>query len=110
MIAGARAALIANDVTDFRYRAHSAELAPGAATEAQSNPQLETQMMIDTGMVEVMIGGASAVAFAGDFVRVPAGVLYACRNTSDEPASLLIRTVSPGPAMRAVLVNFDWAA
>src|SRR5882757_8344759 len=94
VIAGERATLIANDVCDFRYRAAAHEVPVGVQSMVLCNPNAETQFMVEDGFVEFMVGGASAVVFAGDFVRVPAGAHHAYRNAGDTAARILCRTVS----------------
>ncbi|MDO8361021.1 MAG: cupin domain-containing protein [Devosia sp.] len=110
LIAGDRAALVANDVTDFRYRAALHHLPVGVQVPARSSQRAETQFMVEDGIVEFMIGGAAGMALAGDFVRVPPGVPFACRNAGDTTAVLLVRTTSPKTMRRAIRVGFEFAA
>ena len=110
VIAGDRAAVIANDVSDFRYRAATHYLPIGVHAPARTNPTTETQFLVEDGMVEFMIGGASGIVFEGDFVRVPAGMVYAYRNAGESEARLLCRTVSPVAMRRAVQVSASFAA
>lgn len=109
-IAGGRAAPIANDVTDFRYRAGSVELPVGALVCAQVVDGLETQFVVALGTVEFMIGGATEIASAGDFARVPPGVVHAFRNAGDETAIVLKRRISPKPVEHALSITIDFAA
>jgi mannose-6-phosphate isomerase-like protein (cupin superfamily) len=104
VIAGDHAAIVADDVCDFRYRAAAHEVPVGVQSAALCNPNAETQFMVEDGFVEFMVGGASAVVFAGDFVRVPAGAHHAYRNASDAPARILCRTVSPVVMRRALSI------
>ena len=110
LIAGNRAALVANDVTDFRYRAAAHEVPVGVQVSARVAERVETQFMVEDGVVEFMVGGAAGIVFAGDFVRVPPGVHYAYRNAGDTPAMLLVRTTSPKAMRRAIRVGFEFAA
>ena len=110
LIAGDRAAVIANDVTDFRYRAATHYLPVDVQAPARTNPTTETQFLLEEGTVEFMIGGASGIVFAGDFVRVPAGMVYAYRNAGESEARLLCRTVSPIAMRRAVQIGASFAA
>jgi mannose-6-phosphate isomerase-like protein (cupin superfamily) len=110
VITGDSVATIANDVTDFRYRAISHFVPVGVQAAARSAERVETQFMVAIGTVEFMIGGATAIAFAGDFVRVPPGIIYAWRNAGDTPAHILMRSVSPAPLQRAMRVRVDFAA
>lgn len=110
MIAADRAAVIANDVSDFRYRAATHYLPIGVQAPARTNPTTETQFLVEDGTIEFMIGGASGIVFAGDFVRVPAGMVYAYRNAGESDARLLCRTVSPVAMRRAVQVGASFAA
>jgi len=109
-VAGGTAVAIANDVDDFRYRAVSICVPVGVQTEARIAEALEIQFMVEDGFVEFMVGGASAMVLAGDFVRVPPGAVFAYRNSGEEPAHLLIRRVNPAPLRRALRVIGEHAA
>jgi mannose-6-phosphate isomerase-like protein (cupin superfamily) len=108
MIAGGRAAVIANDDCDFRYSASAHYVPVGVQAPARCHARAETQFLIEDGVVEFMIGGAGAVVMAGDFVRVPAGVHFAYRNAGDTTARLLVRSVNP--RKRASQINATFAA
>ena len=110
LIAGDRAEIVANDDGDFRYRAASHQLPVGVQLPPRSNDVSETQFMVEDGVVEFMIGGGAGIAFEGDFVRVPPGVVYAYRNAGDTTAHILVRTASPAPLRRAVRISFEFAA
>lgn len=102
VIADDHASPVANDGCDFRYRAKCECVPVGVQTAARVVANREVQIMVEDGLVEFMIGGASAIALPGDFVRVPAGVIHAWRNAGDTDAHLLTRSVSPQPARRAL--------
>jgi quercetin dioxygenase-like cupin family protein len=106
VIADDHAVTIANDNCDFRYRASREYVPVGVQVAARTIRDREVQILVEDGFVEFMIGGATAIALPGDFVRVPAGVVHAWRNTGDTDAHLLRRTVSPRPARRALRVGF----
>ena len=110
LIAGDRAALIANDDTDFRYRAAVHYLPVGVQVPVRCHDGAETQFMVEDGEVEFMIGGATGLVLGGDFVRVPAGVVYAYRNVGDTTARVLVRSVSPSATQRAMRVIAEFAA
>lgn len=110
LIAGDRATLIANDVTDFSYRASVHHLPIGVQVPAHISERAETQFMVEDGIVEFMIGGAAGMALGGDFVRVPPSVPFAYRNAGDTAAVLLVRTTSPKAICRAIRVGFEFAA
>jgi mannose-6-phosphate isomerase-like protein (cupin superfamily) len=110
VIAGGHAALIANDVNDFRYHAAAHYVPVGVQVPVRSHDRAETQFVVEDGVIEFMIGGAAGLVLAGDFVRVPAGVPYAYRNAGETTARLLVRAVNPGPAQRALKVTADFAA
>jgi mannose-6-phosphate isomerase-like protein (cupin superfamily) len=110
LIAGNNAKLVANDVCDFRYRAASHYLPAGAQAPTACHPCAETQFMVEGGTIECMVGGAIGIVRAGDFVRVPAGVPYAYRNTGTEAARVLVRTASPNGAARAAHITAEFAA
>ncbi|MEO8759078.1 MAG: cupin domain-containing protein [Devosia sp.] len=110
VITGDKAAPVANDVCDFRYRAAVHCVPIGIQVPARSHDHAETQFMVEDGIVEFMVGGAAGMVLAGDFVRVPAGVPYACRNAGDQTARILVRSVSPAPARIASHVTAHFAA
>jgi quercetin dioxygenase-like cupin family protein len=110
VITGDGAAAIANDVADFRYRAAVHTLPVGDQTPVHVNRAAETQFMVEAGTVEFMVGGATGVVLAGDFVRVPPGLAHACRNIGDGPATILVRTTSPDAHKRAMRLSLSFAA
>lgn len=110
VIAGDRAAIVANDNCDFRYRAAVHYLPVGVQVPARCNNNAETQFLIEDGLVEFMVGGAAGIVMPGHFVRVPAGVPYAYRNAGETAARVLARTVSPQIAQRALRVTAEFAA
>jgi mannose-6-phosphate isomerase-like protein (cupin superfamily) len=110
VIAGDHAALIANDTCDFRYHATSHHVPAGVQVSARSHDRSETHFMVVDGMVEFMVGGASGIVLAGDFVRVPAGVVYAYRNVGDSLAHLLVRHINPATARIAARISRHYAA
>jgi mannose-6-phosphate isomerase-like protein (cupin superfamily) len=110
LIAGSRAAVIANDDCDFRYSASAHYVPVGVQVPARCHERAETQFLVEDGVVEFMIGGAGAMVMAGDFVRVPAGVHFGYRNAGDTTARLLVRSVNPRKSQRATHVNATFAA
>jgi mannose-6-phosphate isomerase-like protein (cupin superfamily) len=110
VIAGRRAARVANDNADVRYRASVHDVAVGVQVPARCHARAETQFMVEEGIVEFMIGGASGMVLAGDVVRVPAGVPYAYRNAGDTAARILMRCIPPTPVPRTSLVSATFAA
>jgi mannose-6-phosphate isomerase-like protein (cupin superfamily) len=110
LIAGDRAAVIANDNCDFRYSAAVHYLPVGVQVPLRSNGTAETQFLVDDGVVEFMIGGIGGIVLAGDFVRIPQGVPYAYRNAGDATARILVRTTSPAAARRVAKLNAGFAA
>jgi mannose-6-phosphate isomerase-like protein (cupin superfamily) len=110
VIAGDRAAIVANDNCDFRYRALAHYLPVGVQVPVRCHDNAETQFLIEDGLVEFMVGGGAGMVMPGNFVRVPAGVPYAYRNAGDTTAMVLVRTVSPQIARRALKVTAEFAA
>jgi len=110
VIAGSRVALVANDTTDFRYRAAAHYVPVGVQVPVRAHDHAETQFMVEDGIVEFMIGGAAGIVFAGDFVRVPPGVPYAYRNAGGAMARILVRSVNPAPARQAAQIAGPVAA
>src|SRR4051812_6148298 len=109
LIAGDRAAVIANDNCDFRYRAAVHYLPVGVQVPMRTHGTAETQFLVDDGVVEFMIGGMGGIVLAGDFVRVPQGVPYAYRNAGDTTARILVRTTSPAAVRRATELSAEHA-
>lgn len=110
VIAGGHAALIANDVNDFRYHAAAHYVPVGVQVPVRTHDRAETQFVVEDGVVEFMIGGAAGLVLAADFVRVPAGVPYAYRNAGDATARILVRAINPAAARRALKATTDFAA
>jgi len=110
VIADNRAAIVANDNSDFRYRAAVHHIPVGVQAQASVHATAETQFVVEDGLVEFMIGGMSGIVMPGDFVRVPQGVPYAYRNAGDSAARLLCKTVSPLAMRRAVRISPSFAA
>jgi len=109
-LASGTAAIVANDSNDFRYRAMLEVLAIDMQSPTRTDDRYETQFLIESGTVEFMIGGGTAIAFEGDFARVPVGVVHAMRNIGERPARVLVRKVSPTNTQRACRVRIDFAA
>jgi len=105
LIAGDAAARIANDVCDFRYRARQRTVPPGTRQPATANLTLETQILVDCGIIEIMVGGAATLIHAGSFVRVAPGAVFAWHNAGPDTASLLIHTVTPGQICPAMTIR-----
>jgi mannose-6-phosphate isomerase-like protein (cupin superfamily) len=110
LIAGDRAAVVANDLADERYRAAVHYVPVGVQVPVRSHAEAETQFMLEDGMLEFMIGGAATHISAPNLVRVPPGVPYAYRNVGDHTARLLVRAVKPGPTHRMVRAFVEYAA
>src|SRR4051812_48476338 len=108
LIAGDRAAVIANDNCDFRYRATVHSVPVGVQVAARTNETAETHFLVDDGIVEFMIGGRAGIVLAGDFVRVPQGVPFAYRNAGDPTARVLVRTTSPAAARRVAQLRAEF--
>ena len=109
-IAGGTAVAVANDLSDFRYRATSIGVPVGVHTEARVAEGLEIQFLVEDGILEFMVNGASTMVLAGDFVRVPPGLVFAYRNAGDEADYLLMRQVDPAPVRRALRIIAAHAA
>src|SRR6478735_8961818 len=100
VIAGDKAAVIANDTNDSRYRAAVHYVPVGVQVPVRCHGDAETQFMLEDGMLEFMIGGAAAHISAPQMMRVPAGVPYAYRNVGDHTARLLVRAAKPEPTYK----------
>ena len=110
VIAGDQAALIANDVDDFRYRAAVHYVPVGVQVPMRSHGATETQFLLEDGTLEFMVGGAATLLAAPNFVRVPPGVPYAYRNAGDHTARLLVRVARPEPTYKVVRACIEYAA
>ena len=110
VIAGDKAAVIANDTNDSRYRAAVHYVPVGVQVPVRAHGDAETQFMLEDGMLEFMVGGAATYITAPQMMRVPAGVPYAYRNAGETTAQVLVRTVSPYPLRRAVKLIAEFAA
>lgn len=110
VIAGDRAAVVANDTNDFRYRAAVHYVPVGVQVPVRSHGDAETQFMLEDGTLEFMVGGASTYVTAPNFIRVPAGVPYAYRNVGDDTARLLVRARKPEPTYKMIRAFVEYAA
>jgi mannose-6-phosphate isomerase-like protein (cupin superfamily) len=110
VIAGDKAAVIANDTTDSRYRAAVHYVPVGVQVPVRSHGDAETQFMLEDGMLEFMVGGAAMNITAPNLVRVPAGVPYAYRNVGDDTARLLVRAHKPEPTYKMIRAFVEYAA
>lgn len=110
VIAGDKAAIVANDINDFRYRAPVHYVPVGVQVPVRSHGDAETQFMLEDGTLEFMVGGASTYLTAPNLVRVPAGVPYAYRNVGDDTARLLVRARKPEPTYKMIRAFVEYAA
>jgi hypothetical protein len=110
LIAGDKAALIANDVSDLRYVASVHYVPVGVQSPTRIDGAAEMQFMLQEGLLEFMVGGGSTFIAAPGIVRVPPGVAYAYRNIGDEIAHLLVRSVKPQPNPRKIRAYIEYAA
>ena len=93
----------------LQYHAQSRVLLPQAQVPAQSHETAETIIVVLSGTLEVMIGGAVGALSAGDFVRVPPMAVFAYRNPSDIPANILVRVSPVRPPRNACRVSLTIA-
>ena len=110
LIAGDRAAIVANDIADVRYHAAVYLVPVGVQVPIRTHPGTEMQFMLEEGTLEFMVGGASTALVAPSFVRVPPGVPYAYRNIGDDAACMLLRAARPVPPVKMVRVSIEYAA
>ena len=110
LIAGDRAAVVANDIEDVRYRAAAHYVPVGVQVPIRSHAETEMQFMLEDGMLEFMVGGAATYLTAPSLIRVPPDVPYAYRNVGDHTARLLVRTVRPAPPVKMVRMSIEYAA
>lgn len=110
VIAGDRAAVLANDIADVRYHAAVHYVPVGVQVPIRSHTGREMQFMLEEGVLEFMVGGASTYLAAPSLIRVPPDVPYAYRNVGDDTARLLVRAARPAPAVKMVRVSIEYAA
>ena len=110
IIAGDRAAPIANDLTDVRYHAATYYLPADGQSPIRSNDATDIVFYVEEGTLEFMIGGPAGFVGAGGFIRVPAGVPYAYRNAGNETACILMRAERPAPIRKGLMVKLEFAA
>ena len=110
LIAGDQAALIANDISDMRYRAALLHVPVGMQVPVRRHESAETLFYIASGTLEFMAGGAVLPLTGPDHVRVPPGMVHAWRNVGNETAHVLVRTSRPAPAFRMIHACIEYAA
>ena len=110
VIAGDRAAVIANDIDDTRYRAAAQYIPVGVQVPDRSHGNAETQFMLEDGTLEFMVGGAATFVTAPNIVRVPPGVPYAYRNVGDHTALVLVRANRPEATYKMIRAYVEYAA
>jgi mannose-6-phosphate isomerase-like protein (cupin superfamily) len=110
LIAGDRAAVVANDIADARYHAAVHYVPVGVQVPIRSHSGTEMQFMLEDGMLEFMVGGAATTIAAPSLIRVPPDVPYAYRNIGDDTARLLVRAAQPVSAVKMVHVSIEYAA
>jgi mannose-6-phosphate isomerase-like protein (cupin superfamily) len=110
LIAGDRAAIIANDTVDARYRAAVHYVPVGVQIPIRSHDAAETQFMLEDGTLEFMVGGAATYVSAPSLIRVPPGVPYAYRNVGEDTARLLVRAVRPDEPVKMMRATIEVAA
>lgn len=108
VIAGDQAALIANDVDDFRYRAAVHYVPVGVQVPMRSHGATETQFLLEDGTLEFMVGGAATLLAAPNFVRGAAGspLCLPQRRRSHRPAPCACRAaradLQDGPRLHRI--------
>ena len=110
LIAGDRAAVVANDIADNRYRAAIHYVPVGVQIPVRCHDTAETQFLLEDGTLEFMIGGAASYISAPNFIRVPPGVPYAYRNAGDHTARLLVHASRPEPVQPKGRLSIEFAA
>lgn len=110
-IAGDRIIHIANPCgAGLNYQAQAHVVLPGAQIGPQMMEQAETVILVEDGLLEVMVNGMSGMVGAGNFVRVPPGAWYACRNDTDDAARILCRTAPVNKTRDTCRVTLSIAA
>jgi mannose-6-phosphate isomerase-like protein (cupin superfamily) len=110
IIAGNRAILIANDLSDRRYAAGQTFVPAGVQAPAKVNETAETVFVVERGTLEFMVGGAQNFVGEGGYVRVPKGVPFAYRNADDTTARLLVRAQLPADPSPVCRITLEFAA
>lgn len=110
IIAGDRAAIVANDLSDPHYRGAVHYVPAGAQVPARTNDEAETVFFVERGTLEFMVGGPSSFVAEGGFVRVPVAVPFAYRNAGYRTARLLVRTERPTDRKVLRKITLEFAA
>ncbi|HWA20748.1 MAG TPA: cupin domain-containing protein [Devosia sp.] len=110
IVAGDRAAIIANDLSDPHYLGAMHYVPVGVQVPARTNDAAETIFFVERGTLEFMVGGPSGFVAKGGFVRVPVGVPFSYRNAGHETARLLVRTEGPKDRRPLRRITLEFAA
>lgn len=110
-VAGDRVVHIANPSgAGFQYQAQAQVLLPEAQAPARQHETAETVIVVQRGILEVMINGATAMVGAGSFVRIPPKAWFAYRNAGQDAAQILSRTAPMPPVRESCRITIHIAA
>lgn len=102
---------VANDPGgDSRYLFQRRLLPPRVQLAARRHQTHETVIVVAAGELEFMVDGATGPVGPGSFVRIAAGATYACRNTGQRTALLLVRTIGPRRPAASPFATVSFAA
>ncbi len=93
-LAGERPANVANDNRSARPKTQI--LGGLEVVGVQVDRAHELQIGVEAGLVEFIIAGKIGIVETGGLAVVPRGAAYAYRNTTTQPARLVIRALVPG--------------
>ena len=98
-IAGSQVTPVANDVpADSPYRASARLLAPGEMSPTTKEENAEVLLFVEHGAIELMVGGARFPLLRTQTARIPAGSVFAYRNSGKTDARVSYAMVPPRTA------------
>ena len=110
-VSGDRVVHIANPSgAGLQYQAQQQVLLPEAQVPACRHETAETVIVVQRGILEVMVNGATAMVGAGSFVRIPPQAWFAWRNAGQDAAQLLSRTAPVLPVRVSRRITIQIAA
>ena len=97
---GDQVVAVANDVSaGSAYRADTVALPCEGRSGPRRDDVADTLLLVERGLIEMMVEGATGYLDAGEFARVPAGYTYAFRNAGSTIARVLSVRVRNEPKL-----------
>ena len=108
--AGNRAYIIANDGAELKYHAAISYLPSGFEIGARTEQDRDMLFLVETGIVEFMVDGASDYVPAGHIVRIRKGSTFAYGNPGTQTARILVRAARNCDNRSLTRVTLEFAA